>query len=106
MAKHMALQVLSPRTSGHARAPDGLYTTDERSGLKGDCVMLNSLRLGDPRNRSVRSAVTVALAVGVSLVAPTGRLGAQLAPLKPAHLNPMIEKLAAEQAVFGPIISD
>jgi len=29
-----------------------------------------------------------------------------LPALKPAHLNPMIEKLAAGQAVFGPIISD
>ena len=68
--------------------------------------MLNSLRLGDRRNRSVRSAVTAAVAVGVALVLPAGRLGAQLAPLKPTHLNPMIEKLAAGQAVFGPIISD
>ena len=68
--------------------------------------MLNSLRLGHQRNRSVRSAVTAALTVGVALVLPAGRLGAQLAPLKPTHLNPMIEKLAAGQAVFGPIISD
>ena len=66
--------------------------------------MLNSLRLGDRRNRSV--AVTVALAAGVVLVLPTGRLGAQLAQLEPAHLNPMIEKLAAGQAVFGPITGD
>ena len=68
--------------------------------------MLNSLRLGHQRNRSVRSAVTAALTVGVALVLPAGRLGAQLAPVKPTHLNPMIEKLAAGQAVFGPIISD
>jgi 4-hydroxy-2-oxoheptanedioate aldolase len=39
-------------------------------------------------------------------VSPSGRLLAQLPPLKPAHLNPMIEKLEAGQAVFGPIISD
>ena len=68
--------------------------------------MLNSLRLGDPRNPSVRSAVTAALAVGVALVLPPGALRAQLPLLKPAHLNPMIEKLAAGQAVFGPIIGD
>jgi len=50
--------------------------------------------------------VTVALTVGVALVLPTGTLRAQLPPLKPAHLNSMIEKLAAGQAVFGPIIGD
>src|SRR6266851_5859813 len=68
--------------------------------------MLNSWRLGDRRNPLVRAAVTVGLAVGVALVKPGGTLRAQLPPLKPAHLNPMIEKLAAGQAVFGPIISD
>jgi 4-hydroxy-2-oxoheptanedioate aldolase len=44
--------------------------------------------------------------VAISLLSPSGRLLAQLPPLKPAHLNPMIEKLAAGEAVFGPIISD
>src|SRR5438552_2444559 len=67
--------------------------------------MLNSWRLSDRRNLVAR-AVTVALAVGVALVLPTGMLQAQLPQLKPAHLNPMIEKLAAGKAVFGPIISD
>ncbi len=56
--------------------------------------MLNSRRLGDRRGRSVRAAVTVALAVAVALVLPPGTLRAQLTPLKPAHLNPTIEKLA------------
>jgi 4-hydroxy-2-oxoheptanedioate aldolase len=68
--------------------------------------MLNSWRLGDQRNPPVRAAVTVGLAVGVALVLGTGLLRAQLPPLQPAHLNPMIEKLAAGKAVFGPIISD
>src|SRR5260370_21647083 len=68
--------------------------------------MLNSWRLGDRRNPLGRAAVTVGLAVGVALVLPAGRLRAQLPPLKPAHLNPMIEKLEAGQAVFGPIIGD
>lgn len=68
--------------------------------------MPNSRRLGDRRNRSVRSAVIVALAVGTALVLPTGTLRAQLTPLKPAHLNPTIEKLAAGKPVFGAIISD
>jgi len=68
--------------------------------------MLNSWRLADQRNPLVSAAVTVGLAVGVALVLGTGMLRAQLPPLKPAHLNPMIEKLAAGKAVFGPIISD
>src|SRR5260370_19456955 len=68
--------------------------------------MLNSWRLGDRRNPLGRAAVTVGLAVGVALVLPAGTLRAQLPPLKPAHLNSMIEKLAAGKAVFGPIISD
>src|SRR5438093_7356794 len=68
--------------------------------------MVNSWRLGDPRNRFVRVAVAVGLALGIALVLPAGTLQAQLPPLKPAHLNPMIEKLAAGKAVFGPIISD
>ena len=67
--------------------------------------MANSLQLDDRSNRSVRSTV-MALAVGVALVLPARTLRAQLPQLKPAHLNPMIEKLAAGQAVFGPIISD
>jgi len=50
--------------------------------------------------------MSLALAVALALVLPPGTLRAQLPPLKPAHLNPMIEKLAAGQAVFGPIISD
>ena len=68
--------------------------------------MLTSRQRGDRRNRSGRSAVMVALAVGVALVLPTGTLRAQLAPLTPAHLNPTIEKLAAGKPVFGAIISD
>ena len=68
--------------------------------------MLNSLRLSDRRNRFVRSALTVALVVGAALVLPTEAPQAQLAQLKPAHLNPTIEKLAAGKAVFGAIISD
>src|SRR6202158_4815094 len=73
---------------------------------QGDCAMTNSWRLGDRRNPLARAAVTVGLAVGVALVLPAGTLRAQLPPLKPAHLNPMIEKLAAGKAVFGPIIGD
>jgi 4-hydroxy-2-oxoheptanedioate aldolase len=68
--------------------------------------MLTSLRLGNRRNRLTRSAVAAALAIGAALVLPAAPLVAQLPPLKPAHLNPMIEKLAAGQAVFGPIIGD
>jgi 4-hydroxy-2-oxoheptanedioate aldolase len=68
--------------------------------------MMNSLRTGDRRNLLVRSVVTMALAAAVALVLPARTLLAQLPPLKPAHLNPMIEKLAAGKAVFGPIISD
>jgi 4-hydroxy-2-oxoheptanedioate aldolase len=68
--------------------------------------MLNSWRPGSWRNLLVNAAVTAGLAVAVALVLPAGPLRAQLPPLKPAHLNPMIEKLAAGKAVFGPIISD
>jgi 4-hydroxy-2-oxoheptanedioate aldolase len=66
--------------------------------------MLSSLC--DRRDVLARSAVTVALAAGVALALPAETLRAQLPPLKPAHLNPMIEKLAVGKAVFGPIISD
>jgi len=48
----------------------------------------------------------VALTVAAALVLLSGTLRAQLPPLKPAHLNPVIEKLAAGKAVFGAIISD
>ena len=68
--------------------------------------MLNLRRLVDRRNRSVRSAVMAGLAVGVAVVLPTGTLRAQLTPMKPPHLNPAIEKLAAGKPVFGAIISD
>lgn len=50
--------------------------------------------------------MTLALAAGLALVLPLGSLQAQLPPLKPAHLNPVIEKLAAGKAVFGAIMSD
>jgi 4-hydroxy-2-oxoheptanedioate aldolase len=56
-------------------------------------------------HRAIRSVSAVALVAGAVLLF-TGPLRAQLPPLKPAHLNPMIEKLAAGQAVFGPIITD
>jgi 4-hydroxy-2-oxoheptanedioate aldolase len=46
------------------------------------------------------------LVAGLALVLTAPSLRAQLPPLKPAHLNPMVEKLAAGKAVFGPIISD
>jgi 4-hydroxy-2-oxoheptanedioate aldolase len=68
--------------------------------------MLNSLRLRNRPSRAIRAAVMVALVAGVALILPRGTLRAQMTPLKPAHLNPMIEKLAAGKAVFGPIISD
>jgi 4-hydroxy-2-oxoheptanedioate aldolase len=42
----------------------------------------------------------------VTVLLSTIIVRAQLPPLKPAHLNPMIEKLAAGKPVFGPIISD
>jgi 4-hydroxy-2-oxoheptanedioate aldolase len=67
--------------------------------------MLNSPRPGGRRNPWVLAAVTMSLMTAMPLL-PLGRLRAQLPPLKPAHLNPMIEKLAAGQAVFGPIIGD
>ena len=54
----------------------------------------------------MRSAATIALALGVALVLPAGQLRAQLTPLKPAHLNQTNEKLAAGKPVFGAIISD
>jgi 4-hydroxy-2-oxoheptanedioate aldolase len=64
-------------------------------------------RSAEPRPAAgIVGAVSVAFVVAMSLVSPSGRLLAQLPPLKPAHLNPMIEKLEAGQAVFGPIISD
>lgn len=68
--------------------------------------MLKSLRLGTRSNRLTRYAAGAAVAAAVAVVVPTGTLFAQLPPLKPAHLNPMVEKLAAGKAVFGPIISD
>ena len=66
--------------------------------------MLNSRPLGRRWHFLRRSVAT--LIVGLALVLPTQSLRAQLPPLKPAHLNPMIEKLDAGKAVFGPIISD
>jgi len=68
--------------------------------------MVNARRSGHRAESRVVAAASVALAVAISLLLPSGNLLAQLPPLKPAHLNPMIEKLAAGQAVFGPIISD
>ena len=68
--------------------------------------MPNSSRPGGRRARSVRSGVVVALAVVIALVLRAGTLRAQLPPLKPAHLNPVVEKLAAGKPVFGAIISD
>ena len=67
--------------------------------------MLNSRQIVNRRNSLVLAAVTVALTVFIPLLW-VGTLLAQLPTLKPAHLHPMIEKLAAGQAVFGPIISD
>src|SRR5262245_41016568 len=70
--------------------------------------MLNRRRPGDPRNGNRPSAAApVAFAVALMiLVLPSGELLAQLPALKPPHLNPAIEKLAAGKAVFGAIISD
>ncbi|MGE0702540.1 MAG: HpcH/HpaI aldolase/citrate lyase family protein [Vicinamibacterales bacterium] len=62
-----------------------------------------------PRRTDHRTPARSALALGVSgLVLLLGMVGlhAQLPALKPAHLNPVIEKLAAGQPVFGAIISD
>src|SRR5258707_13052220 len=67
--------------------------------------MLNSRQIVNRRNSLVLAAVTVAVTVFTPLLS-VGTLLAQLPALKPAHLNPMIEKLAAGQAVFGPIIRD
>jgi 4-hydroxy-2-oxoheptanedioate aldolase len=67
--------------------------------------MLNWQRPGQ-RHRKPSPAVMVALTVAAALVLLSGTLRAQLPPLKPAHLNPVIEKLAAGKAVFGAIISD
>lgn len=58
------------------------------------------------RPRVVRAAVAAALVAGITLALPIDVLRAQLPPLTPVHLNPVIEKLAAGKAVFGPIISD
>ena len=69
--------------------------------------MVNSWSRRDrSRPGALMAAIGVALALGISLGWPGGTLRAQLPPLKPAHLNPMVEKLEAGQAVFGPIISD
>ena len=68
--------------------------------------MLNSWRPGGRRSALGNAPVTAALVVAGAIILVNGTLQAQLPPLKPAHLNPMIEKLAAGQAVFGPIISD
>src|SRR5206468_11674871 len=57
-------------------------------------------------NRQNISPRLVLLAPGLALVLSATSLRAQLPPLTPAHLNPMIEKLATGRAVFGPIISD
>ncbi|MEQ1898244.1 MAG: aldolase/citrate lyase family protein [Vicinamibacterales bacterium] len=54
----------------------------------------------------VRFSAVVAFVAGLMVVAPTARLWAQLPALKPAHLNPAIEKLAAGGPVFGAITSD
>ena len=54
----------------------------------------------------VRLSAVVAFVAGLMVVAPTARLWAQLPALKPAHLNPAIEKLAAGGPVFGAITSD
>ncbi len=45
-------------------------------------------------------------AIGLIVFLATALPEAQLAPLKPAHLNPVVEKLAAGKPVFGAIISD
>src|SRR5262245_48984329 len=66
--------------------------------------MLKPLQREHRRSAVRRSVAT--LAVGLAVVLPTEALRAQLPPLKPAHLNPMVEKLAAGKPVFGPIISD
>ena len=56
--------------------------------------------------RYSRSVVPAALASALLFLLSGRGLLAQLPPLKPAHLNPMVEKLAAGEAVFGPIITD
>jgi 4-hydroxy-2-oxoheptanedioate aldolase len=66
---------------------------------------LNWRRPGQSQHQ-VSAAVTGMLAVAAALVLWSGTLQAQLEPLKPAHLNPTIEKLAAGKPVFGAIISD
>jgi 4-hydroxy-2-oxoheptanedioate aldolase len=64
--------------------------------------MLNDCRAPGRRRPSVLPAAAALAALVLFAVT----LSAQLPALKPAHLNPMIEKLAAGKAVFGPIISD
>lgn len=64
--------------------------------------MLSDWQVRGQRNLSVPAVVAAVAALALS----GATLSAQLPPLKPAHLNPMIEKLAAGKAVFGPIISD
>jgi 4-hydroxy-2-oxoheptanedioate aldolase len=68
--------------------------------------MVDSRPRGDRTTSRVVGAAGMVLAVGMLLLSRSGTLLAQLPPLKPVHLNPMVEKLAAGQAVFGPIISD
>lgn len=68
--------------------------------------MPNARRVGDRRIRPVRPTFSAALAVAAVFAFSVGALRAQLPELKPAHLNPAIEKLAAGKPVFGAIISD
>ena len=68
--------------------------------------MLSSSRVGNRLNRSAGPVVPRVLVMGAAIVLSAAALWAQLPPLKPAHLSPTVEKLAAGKPVFGAIISD
>lgn len=68
--------------------------------------MVEGSKLRGRGTRFKRTARAAAVALGAALLVGPSVLQAQLPALKPVHLNPVIEKLAAGKAVFGPIISD
>ena len=96
-----------PRACIMAPTLDRLAPRNPEDDMK---TMPTALRRQDWRQGLRRSAqrfgIAAALAIAVAVLWQPGTLHAQLPELKPAHLNPVIEKLAANKAVFGAIISD
>src|SRR5262245_30789582 len=62
-------------------------------------------RVDDQPNRSRRGLLLSAIGLTL-LLSATALTQAPLPPLTPAHLNPVVENLAAGQPAFGAIISD